>query len=207
MRSAKKLLALLLAVSMLLTLCACGKVTHKKLNGEWTLTATPAAMKMDQIFPFEGFTYDEKFVVKAIFKDGVLDLYTDGMGAWVENMVTDLYRWIQEGDNVYVFFATIGNVKTEAFRADCAAEGISREDLLRQFTSEITEEQLVAEVMDGLGNTEKLTHTYTIDGNCLIFDGGAVWTIDVSKDKIIVTEIAGENSTLAIGQDGMVFTR
>ena len=63
MKSAKKRIALLLAVVMLFTLCACGK--KKALNGEWTLTFVPSAMGFDQLLPFEGFTAQGTITVPA----------------------------------------------------------------------------------------------------------------------------------------------
>lgn len=207
MNIAKKLLSLFSVIVMLCTLCACGKVTHEKLNGEWTLTATPTAMEMDQIFPFDGFEYTEKLVLKAVFSDGVLDLYTDGMATWVEGMADALYRWIAEEDNVYVFFASINEMSVDAYKVECAAAGIGKEKLLEQFTTEVTKELLTQELLNSFGNADTLTHSYEIEDGKLCFDEGAVWTVTVSKKKIVVTEIKNEDGTLEIENDGMIFTR
>ena len=103
MKTAKKLLALLLTMVMLFALCACSgddqkdaKLSEDDLNGEWTLTFVPSAMGLDKKFPFEGFTPAGTITTKAVIEDGTMKLYNDGIAArtfWEKKKET-LHFWM-----------------------------------------------------------------------------------------------------------------
>lgn len=214
MKNVKKLLALLLAMAMLFALCACSNDDKKKeeisnddLNGEWTLTFIPSAMGLDKQFPFEGFTPTGSITTKAVIKDGTMELYNDGIATWATKMAGDLYDWIYEGDNVYAFMASVNNMTIDEYKAECALADITKDVLLSELAKQITKESLVESVLDGLGDEETLTHDFEIEDGKLHFDEGAVWTITVYKDKIVVNEIKSEESTLTLKDGDMVFNK
>ena len=209
MRSAKKLLALLLATVMLLTLCACGKkeLSNDDLNGEWTLTFIPSAMGLDQTFNFEGFSAKGSITTKAVIRDGKMEIYTDGITTWAQQLAGDLYDWIHQDDNVFVFMAAASSMSVDDYTAECDGAGITKEMLLSELEKQITKEALAEAVLDSFGDAETLTHNFEIKNGELCFDEGAVWAVTVSKNKIAVNEIKSEDSTRTLKDGDMVFTR
>ena len=214
MKTAKKLLALLLTMVMLFALCACSgddkkdaKLSEDDLNGEWTLTFVPSAMGLDKKFPFEGFTPAGTITTKAVIEDGTMKLYNDGIAAWATQMAGDLYDWIYQGDNIFAFMGSVNDMTADEYKAECALGGVTKDMLLTEMAKQITKETLVASVMDGLGDEETLTHTFEFKDGKLHFDEGAVWTIDASEDKIVVKEIKSEGETITLKDGDMVFSK
>lgn len=226
MKNVKKLLALLLAMTMLFALCACGGGDSKKddkkdeekkeaagltdadLNGEWTLTTIPAALKFDEAFAFEGFSVDDiKITTKAVIKDGQMELSTDGIVAWIRATSDKLHDWIGQGDNVYSFFATVNNMSVEDYKEVAAAEGITKQDLLDEMTVEISKDDLFAMFMDGFGDDKTIDYSFMIKDGKLHFEGGAIWTIELADGKIYVLKIDNGDDSVTMNKGGMVFSK
>lgn len=224
MKNAKKLLALLLAMVMLFALCACGGgdskddkkdeekkeagITDADLNGEWTLTTTPVALKFDEAFPFEGFSVnDTKITTKVVIEDGQMELSTDGIAAWIHATSDKLYDWIGQGDNVYSFFAAVNGMSVEDYKEVAAAENITKQDLLDEMTTEISKDDLFAMFMDGFGDDETIDYTFMIEDGKLHFEGGAVWTVELADGKIYVLKIENDDDSVTLNKGSMVFSK
>lgn len=205
MKNAKKRIALLLAVVMLFTLCACGK--KKALNGEWTLTFVPSAMGFDQLLPFEGFTAQGTIITKAVIKDGVMEIYPDGFADWATQVSDDLYEWIWQDDNIYAFLSSDYDMSAEDFKAECDREGTTKQELLNVMRAQLTKEALTDAVLEGLGESETITHSFERKGDELHFDEGVVWTVEISEDKIVVTHITSDQSSMTLKNNEMVFSK
>lgn len=205
MKNAKKFVALLLTVVMLFTLCACGE--KKALNGEWTLTFVPSAMGFDQLLPFEGFTAQGTITTKAVIKDGVMEIYPDGFADWAKQVSNDLYEWIWQDDNIYAFLASDYDMTAEDFKAECDREGTGKQELLNVMHAQLTKEALTEAILEGLGESETITHNFKLKGNELHFEEGVVWTIKTSKDKIVVTNITNDQSSITLNNNEMVFSK
>ena len=205
MKNTKRFVALLLAVTMLFTLCACGK--KKALNGEWTLTFVPSAMGFDQLLPFEGFTAQGTITTKAVIKDGVIEIYPDGFADWATQVAADLYDWIWQDDNIYAFLSSDYDMTAEEFKAECDREGTEKQELLDITGKQLTKEALTESVVTGLGESETFTHNFELKGNEMHFDEGVVWTIKTSKNKIVVTHITDDQSSIALKNNEMVFSK
>ena len=205
MKNTKRFVALLLAVTMLFTLCACGE--KKALNGEWTLTFVPSAMGFDQTLPFEGFTAQGTITTKAVIKDGVIEIYPDGFADWATQVAADLYDWIWQDDNIYAFLSSDYDMTAEEFKAECDREGTTKQELLDITGKQLTKEALTKSVVTGLGESEIFTHSFELKGNEMHFDEGVVWTIKTSKNKIVVTHITDDQSSIALKNNEMVFSK
>ena len=205
MKNAKKRIALLLAVVILFTLCACGK--KKALNGEWTLTFVPSAMGFDQLLPFEGFTAQGTITTKAVIKDGVIEIYPDGFADWAKQVAADLYDWIWQDDNIYAFLSSDYDMTAEEFKAECDREGTEKQELLDITSKQLTKEALTESVVTGLGESEIFTHSFELQGNEMHFDEGVVWTVEISEDKIVVTHITSDQSSMTLKNNEMVFSK
>lgn len=203
MKNVKKLLTLLLAMTMLFTLCACGD----DLDGEWTLTFTPSAMGFDKKLPFEGFTAKGTITTKATIEDGVMEIHPDGFANWAKQVSNDLYEWIWQEDNIYAFLAVSNDMSKADLKAECDKDGTSQQELLAMMKKQLTKEDLTEAIMEGLGEFETITHSFEQKGDELHFDEGVVWTVNVSEDKIIVTEIKNESNTITMKNNEMVFSK
>ena len=207
MKNAKKLLALLLAVMMLFSLCACGELKNDDLDGKWTLTFVPAAMGLDEQLSFGGFTPDGTITTKAVFEDGTLEIYTDGIKDWAKDMVDDLYEWIRQDDNIYSFLAFTNGVSEEDFRAQCDSNGATKQVLLTAMEQEMNKNDLEQVMLESLGESKTISKDFEIKDGKLHFDEGAVWTVEVSDDEIVVTKIKGEDGTITMKDKEMVFSK
>ena len=219
MKTAKKLLALMLAFVMLCSLCACGKegkLTKKELKGEWTATmdidALTSVIGNDVFGPFSNLGLEMGQCTLAIQFDGkVATMKMDGLLVWYEQFLTNLQDWMAKGDNVLTLYAALLDDGTtpEDVAKMLTQEGLGTGDLLVSMQAQFDVETTIAELAQSL--TDNVSK-YQLDGNTLVFDSNedgykAIWTYSYTNGVITVTQINSGGQTVQLADGAFVMKK
>lgn len=224
MNTMKKLLALLLATLMLLTLCACGDkqegkdvpsnvtpqeekdvLTPETLQGEWTLKLDLAALMQNDMLDdltegVSGFDFSELDVTAELdttFKDGKMTVDPDDVTNLYKDVVESIIDWIAEGDNLFEMLAASEGVSAEEYKKALEAEGY-------------TKDLLLPIIMDELPDTDELVSDIDseISEMCYELDGDKLYTWDAEdgekkdNENYMVFTYADNTITVIKGIDG-----
>lgn len=178
----KKLSALLAAVAMVFSLCACDDIEHgtpieqSALTGDWymsadmldiiPITADTAAIA-ELLAAAEDLDMRVEKVKVTFTADGKLILNTDDYIAAHVKVLQNLAQWIATGDNVYVLAAQTEGLSVEDAKKQSMANGQTKAELI-QGIADFVNISIVGLSEDREGVKEVLsTRRYTLDEDAL----------------------------------------
>lgn len=211
----KKWLALLMAVAMLCTLCACGKQTKEEtptddpavawLEGAWemrlnlnALIESDAMGEMPAVLTLmDPATLNLALTTDATFQDGKLTFDPTGMATFYEGLIDAVLDWLSEGDHIYEMMALDSEKTAADFKVALEAQGMSKQDALDAFTSEMPDtDDLAAELLEEMGDLR-----YALEGDKLY-----TWSADgeegKSEDSYFQFTYADDTITVVTVADG-----
>ena len=189
MKKGSKLLAVLLTLVMVLSICACGgnDESGKALIGTWGLQYDLADLLAGEMEGFEDFNSPLEMTICFEFtEDGKFTMFGEeesfkaNFATWVDEFVTfGTDMMYQEFENTY------GLTKEEADENFMEANGVGISDYLRAFLAEVD--------VDALLQDMTITGTYETSGNKLYMAQG-----DESIDKNAYDVFTVDGNTLKL---------
>ena len=226
----KKWLALLMAAVILCTLCACGKKPKEEtpaddpaaawLEGTWamrldlnaliesdTMGEMPAVLTL-----MDPATLDLALTTDATFKDGKLTFDATGMATFYAGLMDAVLDWLAEDDHIYEMMALDSEMTAADFKAALEAQGMSKQDALDAFTSEMPDtDDLAAELLEEMGDLryaleEDKLYTWSVDGE----EGkseDSYFRFTYADDTITVVTVADGGEITSLNEGEFVFVK
>ena len=225
----KKLSALLAALAMVFSLCACDDIEHgtpieqDALAGDWymsadmldmiPITADTAAIA-ELLAAAEDLDMRVDKVKVTFTTDGKLILDTDDYIAAHVNVLQNLAQWIAVGDNVYVLAAKTEGLSVEEAKKQSMANGQTKADLI-QGISDFVNISTIGLAEDREGVKQVLaTRRYTLDEDALsLYDSTdkeaslVEYLYTYENDTVTITYRKQDDQWQPIENGSFVFTK
>lgn len=225
----KKLSALLAALAMVFSLCACDDIEHGTpiaqdvLAGDWymsadmldmiPITADTAAIA-ELLAAAEDLDMRVDKVKVTFTTDGKLILDTDDYIAAHVNVLQNLAQWIAVGDNVYVLAAKTEGLSVEEAKKQSMANGQTKADLI-QGISDFVNISTIGLAEDREGVKQVLaTRRYTLDEDALsLYDSTdkeaslVEYLYTYENDTVTITYRKQDDQWQPIENGSFVFTK
>ena len=212
----KKLLSLILALALAVSLVACGTsytLTEEKLKGTWSFELGMSTMKnligeslgasmgMGDITPYMDSIPDDLGISVYLVFDGEGNLSAMFKKQDINDFYTGVINAVLTEDTMYAAFDAQGMDK-ETVDTALAAQGLTLSDLISATKQQMSNMD-IAESMSSASNTAVKgdylimaeTESYTIDGNKVISEDTV---LEYDGTNLVINEITSESDAAAI---------